>query len=81
MRGLQIAAGICPVSGDFSRMFGKAGFKGVEFAPYTVFGDFSGDNDRMAINLRHVLDGEDLSFRGLSLVACFAGRFAHNGKG
>lgn len=43
----------------------KCGFSGVEFAPYTIFGDFSEAAIRKGLALaREVLDGEGLAFAG-----------------
>lgn len=41
------------------------GFSGIEFAPFTVFGDFSDEAiSRGLETMRHVLDGEGLAFVG-----------------
>ena len=43
----------------------EAGFSGIEFAPYTVFGDFSsGDINRGLAAMRRALDAEGLAFVG-----------------
>jgi sugar phosphate isomerase/epimerase len=51
--------------GDAARIVGDAGYSGIEFAPYTVFGDFSPGAISAGIRAtREVLDGEGLSFVG-----------------
>jgi D-psicose/D-tagatose/L-ribulose 3-epimerase len=43
----------------------RAGFDGVEFAPYTVFGDLSsGGINKGVLEVRRVLDGEGLAYAG-----------------
>lgn len=48
-----------------ARVIRKTGFSGIEFAPYTIFGDFSAGAVRDGIKeAKAVLDGEGLSFAG-----------------
>jgi D-psicose/D-tagatose/L-ribulose 3-epimerase len=50
---------------EASRIAKQAGFSGLEFAPYTIFGDFSPGAVRDGIrHAREVLSGEGLSFVG-----------------
>jgi len=51
--------------GDVCRIARASGFSGIEFAPYTVFGDFSaGDIDRGVAAIQRALDAEGLTFAG-----------------
>jgi sugar phosphate isomerase/epimerase len=51
--------------GDAARIIRAAGYTGIEFAPYTIFGDFSPGSIKAGIRaVREVLDGEGLSFVG-----------------
>lgn len=50
---------------DACAIIRNCGYSGVEFTPYTVFGDFSAQAIRSGLNQIHtVLDGEGLSFAG-----------------
>lgn len=47
------------------RIIRETGYSGIEFAPYTIFGDFSAGAVRAGLaEARTVLDGEGLSFAG-----------------
>lgn len=51
--------------GDAARIIRDAGYRGIEFAPYTIFGDFSAGDIRAGIrDARAVLNAEELSFVG-----------------
>lgn len=51
--------------GHAARIVEAAGFGGMEFAPYTIFGDFSPGAIRSGIrSVKKILDGEGLSFVG-----------------
>jgi len=51
--------------GKACRIIREAGFDGVEFAPFTIFGDFSSDRLREGIHqAREILAGEGLAFAG-----------------
>ncbi len=43
----------------------SSGFSGVELAPHTIFGDFSGNLSAPLAEVRRVLNGEGVSFAGL----------------
>ena len=45
-------------------MLAGAGFQGVEIAPHTLFGDFTGPADRTLAEVRRILDGEGVRFAG-----------------
>ena len=48
-----------------ARIIREAGYRGIEFAPFTIFGDFSPGSVRNGLAAaREVLDGEGLSFAG-----------------
>jgi len=50
---------------DAARIVKRAGYSGVEFAPYTIFGDFSPGSIRHGIDdTRKILSGEGLTFIG-----------------
>ncbi len=50
---------------EAARIVRETGYEGIEFAPYTIFGDFSPSAIRVGrANVRSVLDGEGLSFAG-----------------
>ena len=50
---------------ESARIIKKTGYEGIEFAPFTVFGDFSPAAVRAGIaEIRKVLDGEGLTFAG-----------------
>ena len=42
----------------------ESGFDGVEFAPFSIFGDFSGNCAGLAVELKTILNGENLEFAG-----------------
>jgi len=46
------------------RVIREAGFHGVEIAPHTLFGDFSGNLRNTLTDIRAALDGEGVSFAG-----------------
>ncbi len=56
--------GSLPLS-QAARIIKHSGYSGVEFAPYTIFGDFSAGSIRHGIDdTRRILDGEGLAFVG-----------------
>ena len=47
------------------KILSAVGFAGVELAPHTLFGDFTGDIGGKLAEVRRILDGEGLSFAGM----------------
>jgi len=49
---------------DALEIIRRTGFDGVEIAPHTLFGDFSGDLRRKIVEIRRAMDGEGVAFAG-----------------